>query len=353
MKLMHDIPVTVEVHRTLNTCRGVISHFDLLYVDADEIKQEMASQGVCDARRMTTKRNGEIVNTTSVVLTFTCDRLPDKVFIGNTQRQRLDVNIPNQDSAQPRSADLRAFFASQTEAAKALPPPPPEFTPAVGKKRVRSNTPPMERPVSPPPQQPSIETANPIAAIAPIDDDMEEDATEDTEEVANNRDSQSKIPPIFITDTTKWQPKWRLIKSACKFLPVASLGSPHHHSACTKPKDQPGKYANCAGANISTYRGCPQYKELALAMRLKNTPTEETPAAPANTEINFPPPPTANAWTQRRTTNRPATTPPTVPQALTAPSAATMPSAPSTSSPTANLPRRNPQPPQNNQPPSA
>ncbi|XP_046391565.1 uncharacterized protein LOC124159700 [Ischnura elegans] len=41
----------------------------------------MAFQGVGDVRRLTTKRNGEIVNTTSVVLTITCDRLP-KVFIG-------------------------------------------------------------------------------------------------------------------------------------------------------------------------------------------------------------------------------------------------------------------------------
>ena len=79
---LHDIPITVEIHRTLNTSRGVISHYDLLYVEVEEIKKEMASQGVIDCRRLTTKRNGEVINTTSVILTFALDKLPCKVFLG-------------------------------------------------------------------------------------------------------------------------------------------------------------------------------------------------------------------------------------------------------------------------------
>jgi hypothetical protein len=82
MKLLNDIPVVVEPHRTLNTCRGIITHYDLLHVEVEEIQREMASQGVIHARRLTTKRNGEIINTTSVVLTFSFDSLPEKVFIG-------------------------------------------------------------------------------------------------------------------------------------------------------------------------------------------------------------------------------------------------------------------------------
>jgi hypothetical protein len=82
MERLNDIPVSVEVHRNLNTSRGIISHYDLLYVEVEEIQREMASQGVSHVRRLTTKRNGERVNSTSVVLTFLNDKLPEKVFIG-------------------------------------------------------------------------------------------------------------------------------------------------------------------------------------------------------------------------------------------------------------------------------
>ena len=82
MDNINGIPVEVQVHRTLNTCRGVITNYDLLYVSDDEIKEEMASQGVIDCRRLKTKKNGELVNSTSVVLTFSRDTLPGKVFVG-------------------------------------------------------------------------------------------------------------------------------------------------------------------------------------------------------------------------------------------------------------------------------
>lgn len=82
MKTLHNIDITVETHKTLNTCRGVISHYDLLYVEVDEIKREMASQGVIEVRRLNAKRNGENINTTSVLLTFALEKLPEKVFIG-------------------------------------------------------------------------------------------------------------------------------------------------------------------------------------------------------------------------------------------------------------------------------
>jgi type II secretory pathway pseudopilin PulG len=82
MDTFNGIPVKVQVHRTLNTCRGVITNYDLLYVSDEEIKSEMASQGVIDCRRLKTKRNGELINSTSVILTFSRDTLPEKVFVG-------------------------------------------------------------------------------------------------------------------------------------------------------------------------------------------------------------------------------------------------------------------------------
>jgi hypothetical protein len=94
LKRLHDIPVVVEPHRGLNTCRGVISCYDLLYVDVVDITKEMASQGVIDCRRLTTKRNGEVINTTSAILTFSRDMLPEKVNVGY-ERCPVRPYIPN------------------------------------------------------------------------------------------------------------------------------------------------------------------------------------------------------------------------------------------------------------------
>ncbi|KAG8236167.1 hypothetical protein J437_LFUL005274 [Ladona fulva] len=82
MTNIQDTPIKVEPHKTLNTCRGVISCYDLMYITADEIAKEMASQGVISCRRLQRKQTGEMVNTTSVVLTFAWDRLPEKVYVG-------------------------------------------------------------------------------------------------------------------------------------------------------------------------------------------------------------------------------------------------------------------------------
>jgi 23S rRNA A2030 N6-methylase RlmJ len=43
-----DRPIKVEVHRTLNSCKGVIRCRDLASSTEGEIKKELASQGVID-----------------------------------------------------------------------------------------------------------------------------------------------------------------------------------------------------------------------------------------------------------------------------------------------------------------
>lgn len=70
------IPIKVEAHRSLNYTKGVITCRDFLNVDIEEIKTELKACNVVDARFLTTKRNGEIVNTASIVLTFQSLTLP-------------------------------------------------------------------------------------------------------------------------------------------------------------------------------------------------------------------------------------------------------------------------------------
>ncbi|KAG8235045.1 hypothetical protein J437_LFUL017342, partial [Ladona fulva] len=67
LQKLHDIPIRVEVHRSLNTCRGVISSYDLLYVSEEEITKEMASQGVNSCRRLSKKQD---------------EKPPEKVYVG-------------------------------------------------------------------------------------------------------------------------------------------------------------------------------------------------------------------------------------------------------------------------------
>ncbi|XP_046389311.1 uncharacterized protein LOC124158135 [Ischnura elegans] len=82
IKMFSELPVTVEPHRTLSSSKGVVSHFDFLHLDAETISEEMASQGVTGCRKITSRRNGEIKITTSVILTFAMETLPSRVFIG-------------------------------------------------------------------------------------------------------------------------------------------------------------------------------------------------------------------------------------------------------------------------------
>ncbi|GFU38156.1 uncharacterized protein TNCV_4328511 [Trichonephila clavipes] len=54
-KLRSDSPLTVTPHRTLNSCRGVISESDLLCASETEILESLSDQGVTHVRRMKIK----------------------------------------------------------------------------------------------------------------------------------------------------------------------------------------------------------------------------------------------------------------------------------------------------------
>lgn len=74
-----DWVVKVVPHRTLNYCKGVITCRDLINCTTDEILENLKEEGVTDVKRITVKRNGEMVNTASLILTFDCPSLPDSI----------------------------------------------------------------------------------------------------------------------------------------------------------------------------------------------------------------------------------------------------------------------------------
>ncbi|GFU46911.1 uncharacterized protein TNCV_3789971 [Trichonephila clavipes] len=78
-KLAH-LDVTVAPH-TMNVSRGVISPADFLNVSTEEIKENMQAQNVCHVRRITIRRDGQVLNTKHLILTFSTPDLPQTVSL--------------------------------------------------------------------------------------------------------------------------------------------------------------------------------------------------------------------------------------------------------------------------------
>lgn len=76
-----NLAVTVGPHRTLNYCKGVVTCRDLLNCTTEEILENLKEEGVIDAKRITTKRSGEIQNTASLILTFDTPSLPESIKV--------------------------------------------------------------------------------------------------------------------------------------------------------------------------------------------------------------------------------------------------------------------------------
>ncbi|GFX80434.1 uncharacterized protein TNCV_177731 [Trichonephila clavipes] len=76
-KLRHlaTIDVTVVTHRSLNYSRGVISAADLLHVTTENLQD----QKVCGVKRITIRRDTQVLDTKHLILTFATPDLPQSV----------------------------------------------------------------------------------------------------------------------------------------------------------------------------------------------------------------------------------------------------------------------------------
>ncbi|KAG7197518.1 hypothetical protein KM043_016635 [Ampulex compressa] len=74
-----DYNVYVSPHTSLNYCKGVISCKDLMNCSIEGIQEELKNQGVIAARRITTKRNQQIMDTPALILIFNSHTLPSRV----------------------------------------------------------------------------------------------------------------------------------------------------------------------------------------------------------------------------------------------------------------------------------
>ncbi|GFW10869.1 uncharacterized protein TNCV_4919881 [Trichonephila clavipes] len=87
-------PVTVSPHKSLNSCRGVISEPDLLGTSVSEILEGFSDQGVTQVRRITIKKDSTIVPTKHLILTFNSPKLPNTIKAGYLN-SKIHPYIPN------------------------------------------------------------------------------------------------------------------------------------------------------------------------------------------------------------------------------------------------------------------
>ena len=65
-----DRPVHVSVHKTLNSSRGVIICRELSDMSEIEIRDELKTGGVVEVPRVTVKKEGKVIPTNTLFLTF-------------------------------------------------------------------------------------------------------------------------------------------------------------------------------------------------------------------------------------------------------------------------------------------
>ena len=73
-----DFDVTVSLHTSLNTCKGVVRCPDLSGCSEQEILENMREQGVIAVRRIKIRRDGTLKDTNTVIFTFSTSVLPKR-----------------------------------------------------------------------------------------------------------------------------------------------------------------------------------------------------------------------------------------------------------------------------------
>ena len=88
------IPVAITAHRSLNSSKGVVRCGALGNCDDAEIVRSLKNYNVTEARRIKVRRDGKLVETNTVILTFGVPELPKEVYFGY-ERCKVDLYIPN------------------------------------------------------------------------------------------------------------------------------------------------------------------------------------------------------------------------------------------------------------------
>ncbi|GBM48863.1 hypothetical protein AVEN_36920-1 [Araneus ventricosus] len=89
-----NFPVETSFHKTLNVSNGIFPNPNFIHVTEAEFLEEIRDENVCAARRINIRRDGQLIPTQHVVLTFQTPPLPKSIKVGYTSC-KLRPYIPN------------------------------------------------------------------------------------------------------------------------------------------------------------------------------------------------------------------------------------------------------------------
>ena len=95
-KKLHDIPVEISAHRSMNVCKGVITCDSLEDMTDEQITQHLleSNQKVKEVKRIISMRQGKETPTNTFIITFNSTTLPEKMYVG-LYRVNVRLYIPN------------------------------------------------------------------------------------------------------------------------------------------------------------------------------------------------------------------------------------------------------------------
>ncbi|XP_055949598.1 uncharacterized protein LOC129983917 [Argiope bruennichi] len=82
LKSLSTIPVSVKAHSSLNNSKGVITCGELFNETVEKITEDFRSEGVTHVRRINIRRDGQLLPTKHLILTFHKPKLPEAVRAG-------------------------------------------------------------------------------------------------------------------------------------------------------------------------------------------------------------------------------------------------------------------------------
>lgn len=81
-KLIDGTEISIVLHPTLNACKCVISSYDTIRYNEEEVLDKLNTQNVVKVQRITRMENGKRVNSPAIILTFQQTTYPEYVKVG-------------------------------------------------------------------------------------------------------------------------------------------------------------------------------------------------------------------------------------------------------------------------------
>jgi len=94
MTTFHNMKIKAYPHRSLNISRGVVRSSQLSSCSIEEIKLNLKKQQVSEVKRITIRKNDQLIDTNTYILTFNTPKPPPKLKIGYMM-ERVETYIPN------------------------------------------------------------------------------------------------------------------------------------------------------------------------------------------------------------------------------------------------------------------